>query len=183
MIFDPTLLAILVIGLALIFDFTNGFHDSANSIATVVATGTLTPRQAVLMAAVCNFAAMWLFNLTVAATVGKGIVQPSAVDLYVIAGALGGAITWNLITWRLGLPTSSSHALIGALIGATMMRQGTAPLLWDGISRTLIFIVASPCLGFALGAVFNTIVRNLLPTHTPRQQKFFRGAQIVSAAL
>ena len=152
---------VFLIVLALVFDFTNGFHDAANSIATVVATGTLTPKQAVILAAACNFLVMFLITFSVAATIGKGIVNPTSIDLYVIFGALSGAISWNLITWYFGLPTSSSHALIGALVGATVAKSGTDPLLWDGLSKTLIFIVASPCIGFILGAGLNTIMRNI----------------------
>jgi PiT family inorganic phosphate transporter len=171
-----------LIALALVFDFTNGFHDAANSIATVVATGTLSPKQAVIMAAVCNFAAMFVINLSVAATIGKGIVMPSAVDLHVVFGALCGAITWNLITWYWALPTSSSHALIGGLVGAVMATSGYHSLLPEGLTKTLIFIVASPCLGFVLGATINTIMRNIFVTPTPNQSKIFRYAQIGSAA-
>lgn len=182
MINEILLAAVLLITLALVFDFTNGFHDAANSIATVVATGTLTPKQAVIMAAVCNFGAMFIMNLAVAATIGKGIVAPSAVDLYVIGGALCGAIAWNMITWYFGLPTSSSHALIGGLVGAVLATSGTTSLLWEGLGKTLIFIVASPCIGFILGAGLNTIVRNALPDPNEKQTRFFRWAQIGSAA-
>jgi len=177
-----TLIVISLILLALIFDFTNGFHDAANSIATVVATGTLTATQAVVMAAICNFISMFIMNLSVAATIGKGIVVPSAIDLYVIAGALCGAISWNMITWYFGLPTSSSHALIGGIIGSVVAIGGANNLLWEGLGKTLIFIVASPCIGFILGAGINTIIRNLLPETTEKQLRFFRWAQISSAA-
>lgn len=181
--FDPISIAIiLLIILALVFDFTNGFHDCANSIATVVATGTLTPKQAVIMAAICNFAVMFFITFTVAATIGKGIVNPTFVDLYVIFGALSGAISWNIITWYFGLPTSSSHALIGGLVGAVVVRSGTSPLVWEGLSKTIIFIIASPCIGFILGAGLNTIMRNILPNSSPRQEKFFKYAQIISSA-
>jgi PiT family inorganic phosphate transporter len=174
---------ILLVALALVFDFTNGFHDAANSIATVVATGTLTPKQAVVMAAICNFAVMFVVSLSVAATVGKGIVSPSAVDLYVIFGALGGAISWNIITWYFGLPTSSSHALIGGLIGAVVAKSGTSPLIWEGLSKTLIFIVASPCIGFMLGAGLNTIMRNVFSNNeSESQKKYWRWGQIASSA-
>lgn len=173
---------VFLIVLALVFDFTNGFHDAANSIATVVATGTLTPKQAVILAAACNFLVMFLITFSVAATIGKGIVNPTSIDLYVIFGALSGAISWNLITWYFGLPTSSSHALIGALVGATVAKSGTDPLLWDGLSKTLIFIVASPCIGFILGAGLNTIMRNIFHEETPRQTRFFRYGQVASAA-
>lgn len=173
---------VLLVALALAFDFTNGFHDAANSIATVVATGTLTPRQAVILAAVCNFGIVFFINLSVAATMGKGIVNPSAVDLYVIFGALTGAITWNMITWYFGLPTSSSHALIGGLVGAVVAKSGLEPLVMEGLSKTLIFIVASPCIGFILGAGLNTAMRNIFTNETDRQKRFWRYGQIASSA-
>lgn len=173
---------IALVFLALVFDFTNGFHDAANSIATVVATNTLTPRQAVALAAACNFVVVFFISFSVAATIGKGIVNPSIVDLYVIFGALCGAIAWNIITWYFGLPTSSSHALIGALVGAAVAKSGMSVLQWEGLSKTLIFIVASPCIGFILGAGLNTIMRNVFPKETETQQKYFRYGQIASCA-
>lgn len=180
---EPIILACIgLIVLALVFDFTNGFHDAANSIATVVATRTLTPRQAVALAAACNFIVVFFISFSVAATIGKGIVNPLSIDLYVIFGALCGAICWNLITWYFGLPTSSSHALIGGLVGAAVAKSGFSILLWEGLSKTLIFIVASPCIGFILGAGLNTIMRNLFPKETPTHQKYFRWGQIVSCA-
>lgn len=180
---DPMLLAVLtLVFLALAFDFTNGFHDAANSIATVVATGTLTPRQAVAMAAVCNFGVMFFITFSVAATVGKGIVLASAVSLYVIAGALLGAIAWNLITWYFGMPTSSSHALIGSLVGATLVAAGPGALISEGLIKVGIFVVAAPLLGFLLGAGLNTILRNLVPTTQPHHVRWFRYGQIASSA-
>jgi PiT family inorganic phosphate transporter len=178
-----TFLAVIaLVLLALAFDFTNGFHDAANSIATVVATGVLTPRQAVIMAAVCNFAIMFVISLSVAATVGKGIVLASAVSLYVIAGALMGAIAWNLITWYFGLPTSSSHALIGSLVGAAMVAAGPSVLIADGLIKVGIFVIAAPLLGFLLGAGLNTIMRNIIPTTSDRSAKWFGRLQIASSA-
>ena len=141
-----------MIALALAFDFLNGFHDAANSIATVVSTGVLRPYQAVAWAACFNFVAFALFKLNVAATVGKGILAPEFVDAHVIASALTGAIAWNLITWYYGIPTSSSHALIGGMIGAGVAKAGTAPLVLAGIIKTMVFIVISPLLGLLLGA-------------------------------
>lgn len=183
MIMENTLFIIVfLIALALLFDFTNGFHDAANSIATVVATGTLTPKQAVILAAVCNFVVMFFITTSVAATIGKGIVNPNEIDLYVIFGALAGAISWNIITWYFGLPTSSSHALIGALIGAVIAKMGASPLIWEGINKTLIFIVASPCIGFLLGAGLNTVMRNVLTKETDTHRKYFRYGQILSSA-
>ncbi|MBZ5529660.1 MAG: inorganic phosphate transporter, partial [Acidobacteriia bacterium] len=131
---------ILLVVLALVFDFMNGFHDAANSIATVVSTGVLKPGQAVLFAAFFNFLALFIFHLSVAATVGKGIVQPGIVDTHVVFGALIGAITWNLITWYYGIPSSSSHALIGGIAGAVIGKAGTEALISSGILKTVIFI-------------------------------------------
>lgn len=174
--------AVVLIAIALIFDFTNGFHDAANSIATVVATKTLTPLQAVSMAAFFNFIIMFFITFKVAATVGKGIVDPSSVTLYVLFGCLAGAIVWNLITWYYGMPTSSSHALIGALIGAAVTANGWEVVIEDGVYRTAAFIVAAPLIGFALGATLNTIIRNMFHNYSSTQDKWFRRLQLVSAA-
>ena len=133
--FTATIIMLIVV--ALVFDFMNGFHDAANSIATVVSTGVLKPYQAVIWAASFNFVAILLFHLKVAATVGKGIVDPAFVDNHVIFGALIGAISWNVITWYYGLPSSSSHALIGGMIGATIAKAGTGPLLKPGMFFTI----------------------------------------------
>src|SRR5690349_23145128 len=149
--FSTTL--VLLVLLALAFDFMNGFHDAANSIATVVSTGVLKPWQAVIWAAFFNVVAWAVFHLAVAATVGKGIIDPTFVDSRVIFGALIGAICWNLITWYYGIPSSSSHALIGGLIGAALAKGGTAPLLWPGILKTGAFIFVSPIMGMVLGAL------------------------------
>lgn len=175
--------AILLIAIALIFDFTNGFHDAANSIATVVATKSLTPVQAVAMAAFFNFIVMFFITMKVAATIGKGIINPSAVTLYVVFGCLAGAIVWNLITWYLGMPTSSSHALIGGLVGAAVTANGWDVVIEEGLYRILAFIIAAPVIGFVLGAGFNTIIRNVFTTETDRQTKWFRRFQIGSSAL
>src|SRR5688572_6164401 len=138
---------------ALAFDFMNGFHDAANSIATVVSTRVLKPHQAVAMAAFFNFAALFVFHLSVAATVGKGIVDPAVVDHYVVFGALVGAIAWNVITWWYGIPSSSSHALIGGLVGAAVAKAGTGHLVAAGLVKTLAFIFIAPLLGMPLGAL------------------------------
>ena len=131
-------LALLVL-VALAFDFMNGFHDGANSISTIVATGALTPKQAVLFAAFFNFAALWIFELRVAATIGKGTVDPALVDHFVIFGALMGALIWNIITWYYGIPSSSSHALVGGLVGATVVKAGgLTPIVWSGFGKILI---------------------------------------------
>ena len=141
----------LLVALALAFDFMNGFHDAANSIATVVSTGVLKPHQAVAFAAFFNFVAIFVFQLKVAATVGKGIVEPGVVDHYVVFGALVGAIAWNVITWWYGIPSSSSHALIGGIVGAAMAKAGAGHLIGAGIFKTVAFIFVSPVLGFVLG--------------------------------
>jgi len=160
-------LAFLVV-LALAFDFLNGLHDAANSIATVVSTGVLKPHQAVLMAATFNFVALFIFHLKVAATVGKGIVDPAVVDQYVIFGALVGGSAWNVITWWAGLPSSSSHALIGGLIGA-------------GVAK-IIFV--SPFMGFVLGALLLVLVSWVFRRSPPaRVDRWFRRLQLVSASL
>ena len=144
---------VLLVALAILFDFMNGFHDAANSIATVVSTGVLKPAQAVLFAAFFNFVAIFVFHLSVAATVGKGIVQPGIVDTHVVFGALVGAITWNVITWYYGIPSSSSHALIGGIVGAVIAKAGAGALISAGILKTVAFIFVSPLLGFLLGSL------------------------------
>lgn len=174
---------IVLVLLALAFDFMNGFHDAANSIATVVSTGVLKPWQAVIWAAVFNVLAFAFFKLSVAATVGKGIIDPSFVDNRVIFGALIGAISWNLITWYYGIPSSSSHALIGGMIGAALAAAGTDPLLAPGIIKTATFIFVSPLLGMALGALIMLGVSWLCFRQTPKGvDKWFRRLQLVSSA-
>src|SRR5919206_4699602 len=130
----------LLVTLAVLFDFMNGFHDAANSIATVVSTGVLKPQQAVVFAAFFNVVAIAVFQLKVAATVGKGIVEPGVVDQHVVFGALMGAIVWNVVTWWYGIPSSSSHALIGGIVGATLAKAGPGALLFKGIGMTVLFI-------------------------------------------
>src|SRR4030042_1329731 len=142
---------IFLIFLALLFDFLNSFHDSANSIATVVSTRVLSPRYAVAWAAFFNFIAFLFFGLHVANTIGKGIIDISIMDNQVILATLAGAISWDLITWYFGLPTSSSHALMGGLIGAALVETGMKALIFDGIIKTVIFIFVSPMLGMFLG--------------------------------
>jgi len=173
---------IMLVLLALAFDFMNGFHDAANSIATVVSTGVLKPGQAVLFAAFFNFLAIFIFHLSVAATVGKGIVQPGIVDTHVVFGALIGAITWNLITWYYGIPSSSSHALIGGIAGAVIGKSGTDALIASGILKTVIFIFVSPLLGFLLGSLMMLLVAWVFRRATPsRVDRWFRRMQLVSA--
>jgi len=185
--FDAGLTVPILIGLvmlALAFDFMNGFHDAANSIATVVSTGVLKPLQAVVWAAFFNFLAIAIFELKVAATVGKGIVDPNIVDHYVVFGALIGAISWNIITWYYGIPSSSSHALIGGMIGATVAKAGTAPLISSGIIKTALFIVISPMLGMLLGGLIMVLVSWISFRGAPRVvDGWFRKLQLVSCAL
>jgi PiT family inorganic phosphate transporter len=175
---------IALIGVALIFDFLNGLHDAANSIATIVSTRVLPARWAVFWAAFFNFVAFLFFGLNVASTVGKGILDPKIVDDAVIFGALGGAIVWNVVTWLAGLPSSSSHALVGGLIGAGMAKAGLKPLVWDGILKTGAGIVVSPALGFALALLMVLIVSWLFVRTKPAvADKAFRRLQFVSASL
>ena len=173
----------VLIALALIFDFMNGFHDAANAIATVVSTGVLKPQTAVAMAAVFNFIAIFVFGLGVAATVGKGIIHPDIVDQYVIFGALVGAIIWNIITWYYGIPSSSSHALVGGLVGAAVAKSGTSSLIAGGLLKTVAFIVISPLLGFIFGSIMMLLVSWIFVRSTPRKvDTWFRRLQLFSAA-
>jgi inorganic phosphate transporter, PiT family len=179
-----TLTLAVLIFIALAFDFMNGFHDAANSIATIVSTGVLKPYQAVMWAAFFNFVAIALFELKVAATVGKGIVEPGIVDNYVIFGALIGAIAWNVITWYYGIPSSSSHALIGGMVGAVLAKAGTGPLLAPGITKTSVFIVVSPVLGMLLAGLLTVAVSWICRRRTQRvTDRWFRKLQLVSSAL
>jgi len=179
--FTATIVMLVIVALA--FDFMNGFHDAANSIATVVSTGVLKPYQAVIWAAFFNFVAIAIFELKVAATVGKGIVDPAFVDNHVIFGALIGAISWNVITWYVGLPSSSSHALIGGMIGSTVAKAGTGPLLAPGIIKTSAFIVVAPVMGLILALIFSIAGYWLLRRKTPQGvDKWFRKLQLLSAA-
>ncbi|MDQ1925072.1 inorganic phosphate transporter [Massilia pseudoviolaceinigra] len=173
----------LLIALALVFDFMNGFHDAANAIATVVSTGVLKPQTAVAMAAVFNFMAIGVVGLHVATTLSKGTIDPKVVDHYVIFGALVGAIIWNLITWYYGIPSSSSHALIGGLVGAAVAKSGTGALIGAGLLKTVVFIVVAPLLGFALGSIIMLIVAWVFVKSTPRKvDTWFRRLQLASAA-
>lgn len=175
---------ILIVVLALVFDFLNGFHDAANSIATIVSTRVLTPRQAVIWAAVFNFIAFLFFGLHVAGTIGKGIVDINIVDSHIIFGALAGASLWNIITWYFGLPSSSSHALMGGLVGAALVKAGPSGLVYKGVYTALAFIVISPFLGLVLALVVAVIVYNLFARQTPSKiDGVFRKGQIISAAL
>ena len=172
----------MLVLLALVFDFMNGFHDSANAIATVVSTGVLKPQSAVAMAAFFNFVAIFVVDMKVAQTIGKGTIDPSFVDHYVIFGALVGAIVWNIITWYYGIPSSSSHALIGGLVGAAVAKAGTG-VIASGLWKTVGFIVVAPLLGFVLGSIMMLLVSWIFVRSTPRKvDVWFRRLQLVSAA-
>jgi PiT family inorganic phosphate transporter len=173
---------ILLVALALLFDFMNGFHDAANSIATVVSTGVLKPTQAVVFAAFFNVVAVFIFHLSVAATVGKGIVQPGVVDTHVIFGALVGAIAWNIITWIYGIPSSSSHALIGGIVGSVIAKAGAGALIAGGIWKTVAFIFVSPVLGYLLGSLMMVLVAWICRRTSPlKVDRWFRRLQLLSA--
>jgi PiT family inorganic phosphate transporter len=175
---------VTLVVVALAFDFMNGFHDAANSIATVVSTGVLKPQQAVLFAAFFNFVALFVFQFKVATTIGKGIVEPGVVDHYVVFGALIGAIAWNVITWWFGIPSSSSHALIGGIVGAVVAKAGTSALIGAGIWKTVLFIFVSPTLGFLLGSLLMVVVAWLCRGSSPlRVDGWFRRMQLVSAGM
>ena len=173
---------VMLVVLALVFDFMNGFHDAANSIATVVSTGVLKPGQAVLFASFFNFVAIFIFHLSVAATVGKGLAQPGVVDVHVVFGALIGAISWNFITWYYGIPSSSSHALIGGIVGAVIAKAGSGALITASVWKTVVFIFVSPMLGFVLGSLMLIAVSWVMRRSTPsRVDRWFRRLQLVSA--
>ena len=174
----------MLVAIAIAFDFMNGFHDAANSIATVVSTGVLKPQTAVAFAAFFNVLAIFVFHLKVAATVGKGIVDPGIVDHHVVFGALLGAIFWNIVTWWYGIPSSSSHALIGGIVGAVVVKAGASVLIASGIIKTVLFIFISPLLGFLLGGAMMVAVAWTFKRTSPlRVDNFFRRAQLVSAGM
>lgn len=176
------ILAIIVVAFA--FDFSNGFHDSANSIATIVGTRVLKPLPAVIWAASFNFLAAFVIGTKVAQTMGKGMIDISLVDPNVILGALLGAIAWNVITWLFGLPSSSSHALIGGYGGAAVAKAGFQAIIASGWTKTLLFIVLSPLIGFGLGYLLMVLVLWLFHRVTPfRVDRFFRAAQLASSAI
>jgi inorganic phosphate transporter, PiT family len=178
------LTAIGIIAVALIFDYINGFHDAANSIATVVSTRVLSPGQAVIWAAVFNFIAAFTFGTAVAKTIGKGMIDLNAVTFGVIFGGLMGAIIWDLITWFFGLPTSSSHALIGGYAGAAVTNAGFGAIIVSGWTKTLLYIVLAPMIGLTLGLIITVIIMHLFQHAAPRRvDRVFRKAQLVSAAL
>ena len=175
---------VVLVALALVFDFMNGFHDAANSIATVVSTGVLRPRQAVAWAAFFNVVAIFVFQLKVATTIGKGTIDPGIADHYVVFGALIGAIVWNVVTWYYGIPSSSSHALIGGLVGAALAKGGVSALILGGLMKTVAFIFVSPLLGMVLGSLLMMTVSWLFFGATPRRiDRWFRRLQLLSASL
>jgi PiT family inorganic phosphate transporter len=182
---DSLVFVIFIVLIALIFDFINGFHDSANAISTVVSTRVLPPKYAVVWAAFFDFAAIFIAGVPVATTIGTGIIHPSIIDNFVIFAALNGAIIWNLITWYFGLPSSSSHALIGGLIGAGLVKaQSTSVLVWSGITKVALFIVLSPAIGMFLGLVFMIIVLNISRYTSPAlASRIFRKLQLLSAGV
>ena len=171
------------IGLILLFDFINGFHDSANSIATVVSTRVLSPLSAVGLAAIFNFLAFLIFPLRVATTIGKGVILPQTISLSLIASAVIAAIIWNLITWWLGLPSSSSHTLVGGLIGAALAGNGIDSVIWAGVLKIVIFIVIAPLIGMVISFIISVIVLHIVKNFTPWQvDKYFRRLQLLSAS-
>ena len=177
-------IVISLVLVALAFDFMNGFHDAANSIATVVSTRVLSPYQAVMLAAFFNFAALFVFQLHVATTIGRGIIDQGIVDHYLIFGALVGAIAWNVITWYYGLPSSSSHALIGGLVGAAVAKAGTWALVPAGLLKVVAFIFVAPLVGMVLGAALMLAVAWIFVRSTPSKvDRWFRRLQLVSASL
>ncbi|MFH0841964.1 MAG: inorganic phosphate transporter [Bacteroidota bacterium] len=173
----------IIIALVLIFDFINGFHDSANSIATIVSTKVLSPFSAVLLAAIFNFIAFMVFPLKVATTMGKGVVEPDVLNLNVIGAALIAAIAWNLVTWWWGLPSSSSHTLVGGLVGAALAGSGPGSVIAGGVIKIVAFIVIAPLLGMVIGFVISIVVQYIVRKQTPSGvDKHFRRLQLVSAA-
>ena len=182
MTMDPILWITFAVALA--FDFVNGFHDAANSIATIVSTRVLTPRMAVVWAAFFNFIAAFTFGVTVAMTVGKGVVVTDEITVPVILSGLVGAVTWNLITWWLGLPSSSSHALVGGLAGAAVVHGGFELLIPEGLAKIAAFIVLSPFIGMILALFVQVIVYNLARHRSPHSlTPLFKRLQLVSAAI
>ena len=177
-------IVVVLVLIALAFDFMNGFHDAANSIATVVSTRVLSPYQAVMLAAFCNFAALFVFQLHVATTIGRDIIDQGVVDHYLVFGALVGAIAWNVITWYYGLPSSSSHALIGGLVGAAVAKAGTWALVPAGLLKVVAFIFVAPLMGMVLGAALMLAVAWIFVRSTPSKvDRWFRRLQLVSASL
>jgi len=172
-----------IIGAAYTFDFINGFHDAANSVATVISTKVLPPFGAVAMAALFNFLAFAIFGVAVASTIGKGIISTSIVSPNLVLAALAGAISWDLVTWYLGLPSSSSHALIGGLVGAAIAKAGVGSLVWSGLDKTLTFMVLSPLIGFAIAFVLmGGLIRSFFSVPLHVINRYFRRLQLISSA-
>ena len=173
----------IVIALVLIFDFINGFHDSANSIATVVSTKVLSPIAAVGLAATFNFLAFLIFPLKVATTIGKGVINPEIITLELIAAAVTAAVIWNLITWWMGLPSSSSHTLVGGLVGAAVAGYGFGSVIYAGVIKIVIFIVVAPVLGMIMSYIISVIVLHIVKNHSPSGvDHWFRRLQLLSAS-
>jgi PiT family inorganic phosphate transporter len=179
---------VIVVGLALFFDYSNGFHDAANVVATIITTGALSPRKALLLAAVCEFSGPLLFGTAVAETIGKNIVDISTFDpksmelsMALIVAALIGAISWNLITWYFGLPSSSSHALVGGMVGAVLVSYGPSRIIWKGLLYVVSVLIFSPLLGLFFGALFLRITLFLARNATPHAKHFFNRMQILSS--
>src|SRR5512138_3055262 len=172
-----------IVGLVLVFDFINGFHDSANSIATVVSTKVLSPFAAVALAAIFNFLAFLIFPLKVATTIGKGVINPDIVTLDLIAAAVTAAVLWNLLTWWWGLPSSSSHTLVGGLVGAAIAGSGFSAVVYSGVIKILVFIVLAPMLGMVISFITSVIVLHIAKRITPGGvDKYFRRLQLLSAS-
>ncbi|EKD92494.1 MAG: hypothetical protein ACD_28C00418G0002 [uncultured bacterium] len=182
---EPTSLFIFfIIGVALVFDFTNGMHDAANSIATIVSTRVLSPRKAVLWAATFNFLAFFIFGTAVAKTIGKGMIDINVITPSVILAGLIGTIAWNILTWFFGIPTSSSHALIGGYTGAALAKGGLGVILWSGWTKTLIFIILAPTIGLVLGVLFKIAATWIVHKKSPTAvTTWSRRLQLISAAL
>jgi PiT family inorganic phosphate transporter len=182
--FDINLTVVVaLVALALVFDFMNGFHDAANSIATIVSTRVLKPHQAVAWAAIFNGVAIAVFQVKVAATIGRGTIDPAIVDAHVVFAALLGAIVWDVVTWYYGIPASSSHALIGGLVGAALAKSGPGSLIWGGIIKTVVFIFLAPIMGFFLGLLMMVAIAWICDRCAPRRvDKVFRRLQLLSAA-
>jgi len=173
----------ILIALVLVFDFINGFHDSANSIATVVSTKVLSPIAAVGLAATFNFLAFLIFPLKVATTIGKGVINPEIITLNLIAAAVSAAIIWNLITWWWGLPSSSSHTLVGGLVGAAVAASGFGSVIYSGVLKIGLFIVIAPLLGMVMSFIISVIVLHIVKNHSPSGvDKHFRRLQLLSAS-
>ena len=186
---DPVFLfAALIVGLALIFDYTNGFHDAANVVATIITTGALSPKKALAMAALCEFIGPFLFGTAVAHTIGKNIVDISAFDtkvidlpIFLIVAILVGAISWNLLTWYFGIPSSSSHALVGGMVGAVIVAYGPDKIMWGGLLYVVASLILSPFLGLLFGVVFLKVTLYLFRNATPKAGLFFNKMQILSS--